>query len=358
MGGGPAGLAAAIHAARLGLRTIVCERASGPPDKACGEGLLPSGVRALADLGVLAKIAPADRAPFTSIRYLLPDGACAQGRLPNGGGLGIRRTALTAALAETAAAGGADLRWGCKVLRHERTADQIVLATSEGDIAARLVIAADGGRSPLRRAEGLDRPVPGGARRFGLRRHFRLAPWNRAVEVHLGDNCEVFCTPAGEQRVGIAVLWDRERLAGPVHLAALLAPFPAVIERLRGALSDSVERAAGPLACAATSLVTDRFALLGDAAGTVDAITGEGVSLALAGAADLAAILPEALRRGATRDSLLSYERTCRQRYRRYAFVARAVLAVVRRPRVRRVLIRNLGAHPMAMEQLLAWAVV
>ena len=50
-GGGPAGLATAIHAARAGLEVIVIERRTGPIDKACGEGLMPHAVRQLDLLG-------------------------------------------------------------------------------------------------------------------------------------------------------------------------------------------------------------------------------------------------------------------------------------------------------------------
>ncbi len=79
-----------------------------------------------------------------------------------------------------------------------------------------------------------------------------------------------------------------------------------------------------------------RFALVGDAAGYVDAITGEGVSLSLLSAAALARVLPDALARGADRASLAPYEREFARLYRSYALLTRAVLAIARRPRVRR----------------------
>ncbi|MFH1176348.1 MAG: FAD-dependent monooxygenase, partial [Acidobacteriota bacterium] len=91
-GGGPAGLATAIFAARAGLATAIFEKTGGPPDKACGEGLMPDGVRVLEELGARAHLDPADCAPFSGIRYIQEDGTAAEGRFPGLGGLGIRRT--------------------------------------------------------------------------------------------------------------------------------------------------------------------------------------------------------------------------------------------------------------------------
>ncbi|WP_448316388.1 NAD(P)/FAD-dependent oxidoreductase, partial [Streptomyces sp. CO7] len=64
-GGGPAGLATALHAARAGLDVVVAEPRSAPIDKACGEGLMPGAVRALARLGLRV---PGH--PLTGIRYV------------------------------------------------------------------------------------------------------------------------------------------------------------------------------------------------------------------------------------------------------------------------------------------------
>ena len=99
VGGGPAGLAVALEAAARGLSAVVFERRAGPVDKACGEGLMPAGLAALDRLGVLAHLDRADSAAFESITYVQEDGRSVVGRLPPPGGLGVRRTALSAAMA-------------------------------------------------------------------------------------------------------------------------------------------------------------------------------------------------------------------------------------------------------------------
>jgi flavin-dependent dehydrogenase len=96
--------------------------------------------------------------------------------------------------------------------------------------------------------------------------------------------------------------------------------------------------------------------LLGDAAGFVDALTGDGTSLALCGAIDLAALAPEAIARGAGSASLLPYERAWRGRYRRYALFTRALLAISRRPALRRWLVTLAAREPRPLEWLVAAA--
>ena len=52
VGGGPAGLATSFFAAKAGMRVQLVERGSLPLDKACGEGLMPSGVEVLGQMAI------------------------------------------------------------------------------------------------------------------------------------------------------------------------------------------------------------------------------------------------------------------------------------------------------------------
>ncbi|WP_438028403.1 NAD(P)/FAD-dependent oxidoreductase [Sorangium sp. So ce233] len=344
VGGGPAGLAVAIGCARRGHDVIVLDQATWPIDKACGEGVMPEGCRALAELGALSELDPAERAPIEGIRYLRADGLRVEAPLPAPGGIGVRRTALSAALSARARAAGARLSAGEPVLRIERADGGARLVTRRRVVEARYVVGADGLGSRVRRALGWDAP-PSGPRRLGLRQHFRCAPWSTFVEVHLADGVEAYVTPAGPQRVGVAFLWDGDRLEERASAERLVRRFPALAERVAGVPADSTPRGSGPLERASTRLHDDRFALVGDAAGYIDAITGEGISLALVSAAALSTALDAALRGGGAAP-LAAYARVFRREFLRYAVATRAVLFVARRPRLRDGLLTALASAP------------
>ena len=359
VGAGPAGLAAAIHLARRDLAVTVIERASSPPDKACGEGLMPSGLGQLETMGVRARLGPEDCHPLEGVRYVQEDGRSATGRLPAPGGLGIRSTALTRALTETAEEAGVRIAWNCRLQSHHCGPAGVRLETSGGPLEAGLLVAADGLHSPVRQRAGLH-SEQGDGRRFGVRRHYRVAPTSPFVEVHLAEGREAFVTPVGRDLVGLAFLWDRRRWTPDGEPAAtfdrLLEGFPRLAERFRVAEPASKVQGAGPLAQAISAVVARRLVLTGDAAGYRDAITGEGLSLAFQAAAALGAVAPGALERGATPESLAPYARAHARLFRRYALVTNAVLAIARRPRLRRPLIRMLGKQPALLDRLVAWS--
>ena len=98
VGGGPAGLATAIETAKRGLSVALFEQQARLPDKACGEGIMPEGVRALETLGVRERLPRDQSREVESIRYVDNDGVAAEGRLP-AAGLVVRRTALVEAMA-------------------------------------------------------------------------------------------------------------------------------------------------------------------------------------------------------------------------------------------------------------------
>ncbi len=354
IGAGPAGLAVAIGARQRGLSVLVADRSHGPIDKACGEGVMPDGLAVLRDLGVLADLDHARTAPIRGIRYITEDGTSVSGALPRGGGLGIRRVALSAALFARARAVGADVREGAAVrwLGRDETAPHGTrhhqLDVGGETVHAHFLVAADGLHSPLRERFGLSRP-PVAARRFGVRRHVGVAPWTDHVEVHFAEGVEAYVTPVGAREVGIAFLWNAYRFAADASFDALLARFPRLGERVAGAAVTSRTRGLGPLRQRVLGVVADDVALVGDAAGYVDAITGEGISLALHTAAVLARELGDR-RRGV----MSEYAQAHRTAFRRYDRLARAVLAVAERPALRRAAVAGLAYWPSAFSAALA----
>src|SRR6476469_482033 len=108
VGGGPAGLSAAIQVATRGLSCIVFDRQPSPVDKACGEGLMPAGLAALKAMNV--ELPATECSAFTAIRYVQEDGRFVEAPLPEPGGLGVRRVALHQAMAARAKLAGAELR--------------------------------------------------------------------------------------------------------------------------------------------------------------------------------------------------------------------------------------------------------
>lgn len=333
-GGGPAGLATAIRARAVGLGVVVLEASRPPVDKACGEGLMPDGLARLDALGV--DLSRAESQEFVGIRYL--DGELsAEGRFPGRWGVGIRRTVLHDALRRRAEEVGVDLRWDQRV--QGLLSDGF--ATDSGPVRGRWLVGADGRTSRVRRWAGLAGRAAR-RRRFGVRRHYEVAPWTDMVEVYWADGCEAYVTPVGDRQVGIALLWAD----GGADFDTLMRCFPALARRVAGERTASTDRGAGPLEQRCRGVVRGRLALVGDASGYLDAISGEGLAVAF----HQAFALVDAL----TAEDLRVYSAAHRRIGRHPRAITRLLLVVGRHPRLRRRVMGSLAGDPELMSRFLA----
>jgi flavin-dependent dehydrogenase len=337
VGAGPAGLAAAIAARQKGLSVAVLDPARPPIEKACGEGLMPDGVQALEQLGVGVENIESYR--FRGIRFLSRD-VEAGAAFPTGFGLGIRRTTFHSALAAHAATTGVDLVWGIGATG--LTPDAVL--TSAGNVRCQWTVGADGGHSRVRRWAGLDRSRSGlgAVSRFGFRRHHAISPWSDHVEVHWGDACQIYVTPVSTAQVCVALVSRDSRL----RLDDALPGFPILQSRLRNAGTGTLERGAITASRSIRRVARGRVALIGDASGTVDAITGEGLCLAFRQALALAGALAAG--------DLESYARAHARIVRQTRMMARLLLLLDRRAWLRHRTLETLAANPGLFRQLLA----
>jgi menaquinone-9 beta-reductase len=336
IGGGPAGLAAAIAARQQGFRVIVADGATPPIDKPCGEALMPDAIKGLRALGIAM---PADEsAPVRGVRFISGE-LSAEANFPAGShALSVRRTTLHRLMIERADAVGAELLWNSSINSISRNEVQF----AKRSVHARWIIGADGVNSRVRRWAKLNAHSRSPLR-YAFRRHYRVQPWTDRMEIYWGKKSQAYAIRVGRDQMTIAVA-SREQ---GHKLDKSLSQFPQLNARLRGAEVSSSERGSVIANRKLRHVYRGNVALIGDASGTVDAITGEGLGLAF----NQALLLAQCLKSG----QLAAYQFAHRRLMMRPSFMARLMLTLDGRPRLQRRVLRVFNNRAELFHKLLAF---
>lgn len=271
VGGGPAGLAAALALRQRGADVLVADAQMPPVDKACGEGMMPDSRRDLARLGV--ELDASCGAAFRGIRFC-DERSSVTAEFPAGfssGGLGVRRTTLHLLLADRAVAAGVRFAWQTNVeLKPSRP-----VALNGKPVQYQYLVGADGQASRVRSWAGLEDGTLFSSR-FGFGIHYRAPAWSEYAEVYWSPLGQAYVNPVGENEVSVSFM---SRFTQTVRSKELLASLPALQQRLQGADKLGRERGALITTRRLRHVATRNIALVGDASGSVDPLTGEGLAL-------------------------------------------------------------------------------
>ncbi len=311
VGAGPAGSVAALVLARGGARVALVDKAVFPRDKACGDLIGPRGVQMLADLDIRVP----DAGHGSDLLAVGPSGGRSRlpaftGRTYPGHGIVVPRVAFDHALREAAlAAGAVGVRARIAGIERDSAGTARAMVASDGRrLAADVVIGADGALSPVARLAGmLDSAaalwgfavrayVPGEVP-LPLLVLLESRPWR----IYPGYGW-LFPGADGQANVGIGVGMGGNRCSVP--LRDDLARFCALL-RERGDLGQGAEH--GPviggwlrMGGTGTPAAAGNVLLVGDAAGLINPLQGEGIAPAMISARLAAeAVLADPCRAGA-----------------------------------------------------------
>ena len=288
IGGGPAGSTTALLLARSGLRVTLCEARPVLPDRVCGMYLCPAGVALLDRLGLRRRVEGGARR-LRGMVMVSPGRERLETRFPAAAsapdhGLALPRPALDNALLDAAREAGVTVLMGVRPELARTAGGWRAQAAGTAPVEARLLVGADGRKSSTARLLGLSRPVRRSRTAIHVDRPSRrvTAPLG---EMHVfPDGTYIGLNPVDDWTVNVSLVCDpselrrhsaaeaiSQRIAASPHLADLVEPLPPGTRPGVTFPANARVRAAA----------TRDAALVGDASGYIDPLTGEGIFAAL-----------------------------------------------------------------------------
>lgn len=367
VGGGPAGSALAALLARAGRRPVLLERDRFPRQKLCGEFLSMEAQALLRRIGCLDAVRALSPSVITGARFFSPSGRSIEIDL-GAQALGLGRLTLDETLFRHAQRSGALAFEGACVTRMDEGAAGVLLeiertfpdgSRGKHRLRADLVVAAYGRRS------GLDRPLERDFLRrrspfVGYKRRHALLPGAGAVaaelrgkvEIHLFDGgyCGVSVVDGGA--VNICLLAE-ERVfaaAGRDPIAPLAHLSPSLRGRMSALRPDGKPLAAARLTFTAKEPSSGSILFIGDAAGMIAPLCGDGQAMAL----ESAVLLGELLSRSDGENLPELWDDLWRRRFAARLRIGHWLQALLLRPRAAEAVVRVLKACPFLAKPLLA----
>lgn len=368
VGGGPAGVAAAVFLRRAGHDVLLVDEARFPRDKVCGEGVSPEAWRLLDRLDAGRAVRALAPWPLRGMQVVSPDGTVFRGDYASGRtGFAVRRQHLDYALLGCARRAGVEVRDGVGARRLILGAGRVqalVIENGAGPevVRTRMVIGADGRRSLVARTLGLLREHRR-LRKFAVRGYWHgMEGLQERGEMHVGGGGYCGIAPLSAGSANVTFVLDRREMAAArgalegFYRDALRQRWPRVAERLQRAVLTDTPRAIGPLALQARRVSFPGGALVGDSAGFYDPFTGEGVTLALRSAELAAEAAHRSLRHSATPGVLWEYEQSRATATADKFRLNRMVQRVVAWPALANAMARRLARRPDLADQLVGIA--
>lgn len=352
VGGGPAGLSLATWLGQAGFRVVLHEKNSYPFHKVCGEYLSLESLDSLVELG-----APLGEWGLPRIDTLLlssRDGTAVTRPLQPGG-IGLSRFRLDHVLAELAKATGVEVRERAKVDAIHYDDDSFLLESSRGRVRAKVCCASFGRHANLDVKWNRSQKA---ARNFiGVKYHVHLDRPRNLIELHHFKNGYCGISPVEEGKHCICYLTTKENLSEQGNdINRLEAVVLSENPYLRKALKEAARLYERPLTVSHVSfarktLVENHVLMLGDAAGMITPLCGNGMSMALHSSKLALSLIIGHLEGDISRESMeKAYQNRWQSNFSHRMRSGRLIQELFLRPAATNIMVKTLKPFPAMMD--------